>query len=739
MDAVLDDTPPTAVRSLREGSRLVGRLAIGMVFALLTLLLVTEAVAQVPTDTTRADTTQTLPTRMPADTTHGATQGANDTAGRPAAPPADTVGTPEAEAPFAPLPPLPPPDGRAVLDSLPARTSAVTPIDLLERVPGTFVYDLGAVAWPHGWSRTGLAPHRWSLTLDGHPYDDPLTGRPRLDLLPPSFLQSPRLGVSTTGQPDGVHLRWREYLTQPPVTELRFRRDSNGLQNIEVAHSQLRQFTIGGQPTLLQTTVGYGGRATGGVYEGSDVRRGRLVWARLRIRRNAWTATLSDLSVRHKIGVHGGVEPPLPGVFASIYLLPLAETASQNNDARQQTFRNDLTLRVRGPLLPGRSRPATLSLRWTANTSTFFTDFDGDTALADTAWDARTHGIHASVQQPLRVGAHRLTAQVRGRWQTVGRSNIPALTGSRYAVHGTVYDSLRFGKTRLHLTTGYHATSLQHYPSATARITRSLGHFALHTDLSVTGQPIPWLLETGFSTLVDPLEDAPEPTDLVGRAEAGLAWASDPLTARLDAFGTAIQQPVDLYGVPPSSGAPDAIPDTVVVARASAPFYRAGVTLAGTWRQTAERGLYAQASITAQQFLNPTASPQHQRVSETLPNVNGRLRLGVRFVLFQDLMTDLYADARGWTGMNSRWLHPPTGRLAVPPATTPVPAQPGVQVPASGTLNVAAEAILRGAKLSFTFENVLGNSGVQEGTFIVPVYPLPTRQFRFGVHWPLLN
>jgi hypothetical protein len=25
------------------------------------------------------------------------------------------------------------------------------------------------------------------------------------------------------------------------------------------------------------------------------------------------------------------------------------------------------------------------------------------------------------------------------------------------------------------------------------------------------------------------------------------------------------------------------------------------------------------------------------------------------------------------------------------------------------------------------------------GTFVVPVYPLPARQFRFGVHWPIFD
>jgi hypothetical protein len=100
--------------------------------------------------------------------------------------------------------------------------------------------------------------------------------------------------------------------------------------------------------------------------------------------------------------------------------------------------------------------------------------------------------------------------------------------------------------------------------------------------------------------------------------------------------------------------------------------------------------------------------------------------------------------------MNSRWFHPPTGRLVVPPATTPVPARgAGGQAGPSGTVDVHAEIKLRGATLFFTFENVQSTfaptgsvqrqASLVPGTYVVPVYPLPARQFRFGVHWPIFD
>jgi hypothetical protein len=64
---------------------------------------------------------------------------------------------------------------------------------------------------------------------------------------------------------------------------------------------------------------------------------------------------------------------------------------------------------------------------------------------------------------------------------------------------------------------------------------------------------------------------------------------------------------------------------------------------------------------------------------------------------------------------------------------------PGQQLGPSGTVDVHAETRLRGATLFFTFENVQAGTGVQPGTFVVPVYPLPARQFRFGVYWPIFN
>ena len=197
---------------------------------------------------------------------------------------------------------------------------------------------------------------------------------------------------------------------------------------------------------------------------------------------------------------------------------------------------------------------------------------------------------------------------------------------------------------------------------------------------------------------------------------------------------------MDLYAGLPDEPPPTTFTDTVTARAAPSPVRRAGVTLGAGWRRDARRGLYATGRGTLLKTLNASASPLHRRLARTHPLAYGRARIGARFVIFTDLITELYVEARGWSGMNSRWFHPPTGRLVVPPADTPIPIQNApAEVGPSGTINVRAEAQLRSATLFFSFQNVQAGTQVQAGTFVVPVYPLPPQQFRFGVFWPIFD
>lgn len=670
----------------------------------------------------------------------GSCRGQVDTTDTPQRPPVDSLRAARSDTTtqqsLRPLPFSPPLYGRPRTDSIPGRLPHVSVELILAEHPGSFLYDLGAVGWPHGWSKRGLAPHRVHLWLDGMSFDNPLTGRPRFELLPPSFLEPPRTGFDPGGEGIGVHAFWREYAPKRPLTELRYRRDSNGLHAIEATHSQKRRLDLFGRPGLLQITFGYGGRKANGAYEGSALRKERRIWSRLRYQTNDWVAELTDRVSRYRIGAHGGVQPP-GQLFESIYALPVAATSVTNAGARRKTIRNDLTARVRAPLVSNVDRRTELSATWTSNTF----DFRPDPTLNDTTWTVKLNGGHARLRQSLGVGPHTLTLEARGSLWHVARSNVSQINGSRGAVHVLVRDSLRLGSTRFVLDAGGHLTSEQRYPSASAQVRHPLGPLRLSASLTTTGQQESWIADEGFQSFVR-LSSAARLGDPGRLLEGTVAAHTEfgPVDARLSGFVHQIGRAVDLYAVVPEEKPSVAtITDTVAARRTDTPVRRAGATLSLSWRRDAHRGLYATGQATLLQTLNSDASPPHARLARTLPSAYGRARIGARFVLFTDLITDLYVQARGWGAMNSRWFHPPTGRLVVPPRQNPVPAAPGRSVGPSGTIDVHAEARLRDASLFFSLENVQAGTELQPGTFIVPVYPFPARQFRFGVFWPIFD
>jgi len=638
--------------------------------------------------------------------------------------------------PFRPLPVLSPLYGQARSDSLPGRRSHVSVEMMLAEQPGGFLYDLGEYGWPHGWSPRGLAPHRVHLYFDGFSVDDPLTGRPRFELLPPSFLATPRTGLDPGGGTVGVHTSWRTYAPRRPLTELRYRFDRDGLHAIEVGHSQKRRLDLFGRPGVLQLTLGYGGRKADGIYDGSALRRERRIWGRLRYRTNDWAFALSDRSSRYRIGAHGGVTPRPGAPFASVYALPLASTSVRRPDDRRKTVRNDLTARVQGPLVPGLSAPTEFSAQWTSHTF----DFRSTGGATDTTWTARLNGVQARLRQSFTVGRHHLSGSVRGALWRVAETNVSSLSGRRGGAHLLLQDSLRLGRTDVKLHTGAHVTSEQTSPSATLRARRRAGPLRLSASLAITSQRSTWIEDEGFAGHVQPLTGARGGlTDRVLEGRVGAQTQFGPFDLGVHGFVHQIRNAVDLYAVTPEDGAPSTLTDTVAARRLSAPVQRAGATVSLGWRREARRGLYATGHGTLLDPLNVDASPLHERLARTLPRAFGRARLGARFVLFNDLVTDLYLRARGWSAMNSRWFNPPTGRLVVPPRQSPVPAAPSVDVGPSGTVDVRAEARFRGATLFFTFQNVQAGTQLQPGTFVVPVYPLPPQQFRFGVFWPILD
>lgn len=687
-------------------------------------LVVGGAAISVRSASAQVDTTDAVP----QDTLRGAP---SDTTRRR---PADT--TASNQHPIRPLPDLRAPYGRVRSDSIPGRRPQVSVEMMLAEQSASFLYDLGEYGWPNGWSPRGLAPHRVHLWFDGYSLDDPLTGRPRFELLPPSFLDRPRTGLDPGGGAVGVHTSWRTYTPKRPLTELRYRFDRDGLHAIEVGHSQKRRLDLFGRPGVLHLTLGFGGRKADGIYDGSALRGERRIWGRLRYLTNDWTLELSERSSIYRIGAHGGATPPPGAPFISVYALPLAASNVRHPNHRRKTIRNDLTARLQGPLVPGLSHPAEVSTGWTSHTF----DFRSTGGETDTTWTAKLSGGHVQARQSVPMGRHHLTGSFRGSLWSIAETNVTELKGRRAAAHGNLRDSLRLGQTDVVLNAGAHLTSQQWYPSMAARVHRSAGPIGLSASLTATGQRSAWIEDEGFAEHIRPLSQNRSGTaNRVLEGTLGTRTQLGPFDLAVKGFAHSIQNAVDLYAVTPKDSALAAITDTVAARRTPSPVRRVGASASLGWREDARRGLYATGHGTLLQTLNANASPLHARLAHTLPKAFGRARLGARFLLFNDLNTDLYVRARGWSAMNSRWFHPPTGRLVVPPRSNPVPAARTANVGPSGTVDVRAEVQFRSATLFFTFQNIQAGTQLQPGTFVVPVYPLPPQQFRFGVFWPIFD
>ena len=497
-----------------------------------------------------------------------------------------------------------------------------------------------------------------------------------------------------------------------------------------------------GEPGVLGVRFGFSGAAGTGEYgtgTSFDLYRGFFI--RADYRRNEWGLRISNESIRHRVRAHNGVLPGL-SAFESIYLRPIASV--RNATAGRQTVRNDLTIGARGPLVPGLPN-AQASVTWTSETF----DYDTGTAPPDTTWFVRTNALHGMLRQPLSVGPHRLTLDARARIQQRVAGNTLGTGGGRYELHAAVRDSVQIAGVNWTLDASTHSTETQPlYLSGGASAQRRIHGTNLFASVRAAGDRSSWMETRGFEGYVRPIDDLP--TSLTIIAEAGIRRSIGPFEIELRGYAHQMRNPVDLYALTRPNSANSgtvqtvAATDSVEVRAADDGFRQIGVTADLGWRVRAKRGFYARVTATAHEFLNDTATILHTRVSRTLPQIHGRGILGARFLLFQDLVFNAQIEGRGWTAMSSRMLHAPTGSLVVPPFDAPDEAFAAKPVPVptfgpDGVMDVNVDIDLYGATLFFTFENVLGGTEVDLGTFVVPTHPLPDQQFRFGVFWPIFD
>ena len=416
--------------------------------------------------------------------------------------------------------------------------------EALDAVPGAFLYDLGATGWPDGWSLRGFSPQRTTLWLDGLPFDDPLTGRPRFDLLPIAFLQGPSLGADPLGGPSAVYARFHTYDVERPRTELRFRRNSGGLQSIGVAHAQQRRVALGGRDGLLQVVGGYFGRGVDNEYPNSDIRKERRLYGRIHYRRARWSVLVTDLHSRRRIGAHSGVLPQ-GGFFNTVFNRAIARVEDPN--ARRKTIRNHLALTVRAPLVPGLNAPLLLAGYWTKQAFSYRNS--PDTLAAD------TDRLGGRVRQALSWGRHHLHLEAGAFADRLTPNEALGATATRSHGYATVRDSVALGASALTVGGGWHVGDGPSYPSAQVRWDAgrrpgdrpSVGgrNWHVFAEGRLSGERRSWAERRGFGGTITPL--ATSRTSRIAEGRLGLQWQWRSLDVGLEAFGHTIRDPVDLF------------------------------------------------------------------------------------------------------------------------------------------------------------------------------------------------
>jgi len=581
------------------------------------------------------------------------------------------------------------------------------PAAILTWVPGVFAYTFGSAGWPDGVAPYGANPNRVPLRMDGLSMNDLLTGRPRYDLAPAALVRSLNMDPST-----GIDLV-SDSLSQPaPLTIVRYQSAGDAMQAVQSVHVQNRVFMAPDSTTRkFQALFGYSGAGARGEYDGSRLKRAREVTIRLRYETPRWSVEFLDMARRRSVGAHTGVIPLSGASYESIYQR-LGATVG-DSEARRRTIRNDLVLsgttRIAG-------NQALSKIYWTVQTL----DFSGESFNLKGV--AERMGVDLSVSRMIR----RSHADVRLR----GFSD--RFTG------GNVYEPKPDARSFLSMVArvqgngagfGYRVElgpekeDTRSWFHMSGLIQKQAGRFLATGQFLATGLPLANHEVTGFGAAVFPLPEAADPS--LSRGSLGLTWQSSWLSLRAQAWRARYTDPVQAVY--------DEVDGAIAVQVLSGSADAQGLSIEIGFRDLADRGVYA--------LLNPVFSNRSTE-SETVvarswrrstPQTWSSARLGLRAHLFEDdLDLDTYVRARYWGTMDGLRLHPATGLLALPSATSQ-------SLESNWLIDVVAEAGVRGATIFLSYENVFSGTTTQVGNLIVPDYPLPRQRTRFGVYWPIMN
>ncbi|MYD18153.1 MAG: hypothetical protein F4X05_00720 [Rhodothermaceae bacterium] len=556
---------------------------------------------------------------------------------------------------------------------------------ILSGAPGSFVYDFGAFGWPTSWSFNGLSPQAVQLYFGPIPFNDLLTGRPRYDLLPTALLRYPKIDPGLPDAVVGIQTELRTVDTRKPYTQLHYQAGGHGLQRVTGLHAQQSSSMLG-LPGRFQGLFAYSGAAAAGDYPGSRLRRQRQLLLRTRYQRYTWSLELLYLHNQRRLGAHSGVR----GAGDTRYNRLIAQVTDEHRTRR--TVRNDFLSTLKTRLLTASVNLSTQSLY-----------YEGVGAAA------RRLGV--AVHRNLRIGRHRLHLRGDAYTQRISSGSALPIGHSTSLIEVQVRDSLKF-KTGYLLAQGIvRKQNADWGPGGRLRWESTLLSFRPYAELSHSAAPRPL---TGWGKY---LISGKVDTGSITQASGGAGLYRGRFLLQPYGFVTSAQNTPDYR---------EMIIDSLQVVSNTYVTYGAGIRL--SFSSEPERGLYATLNAVM------TGSGENELdTGELLPEWVSSGQVGFKVVLFTgDLRLNTSVRGRSWSAVDSRALHAPTGLLVIPSAER-------APVDASYTLDLAVEGGIRTATIYIIYENITSGTRLMSGNELVPDYPLPAQQLRFGVYWPIAN
>lgn len=579
---------------------------------------------------------------------------------------------------------------------------------LLGSEAGIFQYYFGVQGWPDSISPEGNDPNRVALSLDGLPFDDLVSGRPRYDLLPYTLISSIQLSHSAAGAPGRIHAITESYALPQPLTDFRYRSSNDGLSSIDAVHVQNRRVRFGGKDHRIQLLAGYSGATHTGEYPGSRLRSMRQLSARVRVQRPTWSLEFFELYNRRTIGAHAGVLPVPGEPYESIYLRLGA--AVKDPDAERRTIRNDMFLRYRSYLL---EEPLTITGFWSVQTQRF--------ESPDDSIKVRINRFGSSLEQGWAFRGQSFTFSVSASMDRLASAN----PGTRPDDDTRIYSEVRvsdstvvFGRDLI-LNAGFHYDDETSFPSAGVHFYYGPGKIVL----SYSGIRSSWMDTRGFGSYTTPLADAPEMRRARASMDAGKTAGA--FRFRATAFASSEKNKTVWLLAEESRSA------TAVILAGN--FVRLGGYLDLAFRSYSEQGFYALLRPTYVRSYSDDESVAAVSEEDALPEFWIHGRVGIHRRLFEDDL-DLNFSIRGtWSAsMKGRRLDTRSGLLMLPEGFERT-------VPESGRIDLIVEAGVKTATIFLSFENILQGKNTGNGILISPDYPVPAQRFRFGIFWPIVN